>query len=434
MRVVDIIQKKRDGRENTAQEMEFLVQGGLQHSVPEYQLAAWLMAVFFRGLSPQELQSFTRILIDSGQVVDFADISAPKIDKHSTGGVGDKTSLILAPVVAAAGIAVPMMSGRGLGHTGGTLDKLESIPGFRTGLSLREFRETVGRHGLALIGQTAELAPADKMLYALRDVTGTVESVPLIVSSIISKKVAEGIDGLVLDVKTGCGAFMKNLEDSEELAARLVETGKSLGKRVVALITDMSQPLGCQVGNALEVREALATLAGRGPQDLTHLSLELSAHMLLLGGVASNIEEARSTAGKQIQNGGALQKFREIIEAQGGNPEVVENPNLLPSAPRVHEFFLRQSGYIAAVQADLIGKAAMVLGAGREDIESTIRPGVGIELMAKVGDPVDGSKTVARIHYEDSTQLKESLELMSAAYRVSKTRTPPPRLIQKVIL
>ena len=433
MQAVEIIRRKRDGLSNSSQEIRFLVSGAIQGHIPAYQLSAWLMAVFLHGMDEVETTALTEALIHSGQVLDFSRLPGVRVDKHSTGGVGDKTSLVIAPLVASAGVYVPMVSGRGLGHTGGTLDKLESIPGFRTNLSLDEFRDTVSQYGLALIGQTEEVAPADRMLYAIRDVTATVESIPLIVASIVSKKVAEGVDGLVLDVKTGHGAFMKRLSDSERLAQALVATCRKMNKKVVAVISDMSQPLGRMIGNALEVREAIDTLKGDGPEDLTYLCLELSAHMLMMGKRIEDVEEARSLARKQLESGAALEKFQQLVEIQGGNPRVVEQDDLLPKSKAVFEYRAELPGYLQEARAGLLGQAAMRLGAGRECIDSEINHAVGLQLMKKIGDRISPRECLLRVYYDDERRLKEALEVFAQAYTIGEQELAPPVLIQRVI-
>lgn len=433
MRAVDIIRKKREGEENSAEEIHFLISGALDRKIPDYQVSAWLMAVFFSGMTQAETVALTAALAGSGEVVDWSDLPGPTIDKHSTGGVGDKTSLVVAPTVAAAGVYVPKITGRGLGHTGGTLDKLESIPGFKADLSLPEFRGVVRRCGLSLVGQTASLAPADKMLYALRDVTATVESIPLIVASIISKKVAEGVDGVVLDVKTGHGAFMKDVGRSELLAENLVETGRRMGKRVVAVISDMSQPLGRKIGNALEVQECVETLKGGGSPDLVQVCQELAAHMLILGGKAADPEEGRSLAAEKLQSGAALAKFRALVEAQGGDPRSVDEPELLMGSPRVFEYTAEASGYLCEARADTLGRAAMLLGAGRERVDSRINHRVGLEMVKKVGDQVAEGETLVKVYYEEEKSLAEALRLLPHAYRVSAQPRPAPDLIRKVV-
>src|SRR3954469_10890697 len=343
MLVTDLIRRKRDGVELQRNEIEFLVNGYTRDEIPDYQMSAWLMAVLLRGMTRAELAALTETMLNSGQVLDFSELPAAKTDKHSTGGVGDKTSLIIAPIVAAAGLYVPMISGRGLGHTGGTLDKLESIPGFNVNLSVADFRRVLAHCGAGLIGQTAEIAPADKKLYALRDVTGTVESPYLICASIMSKKLAEGIDALVLDVKTGSGAFMKSEKDAVFLAELMVETGARMGKKMVALITDMAQPLGKMVGNALEIEESIDVLKGQGPEDLRELSLQLSAWMFKLGGRTKSVEEGYKLASDQIASGAACEKFREIIRLQGGDPKVIDDPARLPQPEHKINFTATQA-------------------------------------------------------------------------------------------
>src|SRR5579875_3676748 len=364
MRAVDIIRKKRDNHPLERAEIAAMVEGIANGSVADYQWAALLMAIVWRGMDATETAALTDAMIRSGTIVDLSAVPGRKVDKHSTGGVGDKTSLILAPMAAAAGVPVPMVSGRGLGHTGGTLDKLESIPGFRVDLDLRRYREVLSSCGLVMIGQTAEIAPADKFLYALRDATATVESIPLIAASIMSKKLAEGIDGLVLDVKTGDGAFLERLDDSRALARAMCEIGWGLGKAVVALITRMDQPLGRAVGNAVEVAESLACLRGEGPDDLVDLSIELAAEMVIMAGLAPSIDEARALCRRTIADGSALAIFGRLIAAQGGDPRVIDDPSLLPTARR--ELVLRSpiSGYVQTLEARPVGHATMLLGAG----------------------------------------------------------------------
>ena len=376
MRPLDIIRKKRDGGELSADEIQFLVRAYTNDEIPDYQMAAWLMAVLIRGMTGPELSALTSAMLHSGEVLDLSDLPGAKIDKHSTGGVGDKTSLIIAPVVAAAGVTVPMISGRGLGHTGGTLDKLQSIPGFNINLSLSEFRRVLKACGCGLIGQTAEIAPADKKLYALRDVTATVESPNLICASIMSKKLAEGIDGLVLDVKTGCGAFMKTEKDSVHLAELMVETGERMGKKMVALITDMDQPLGLKVGNALEVEECIEVMKGGGPADLLEVSIELSAWMFFLAGRSPSVDQGRRLASELIANQSALKKFREIITEQGGDASVIDDPKRLPQARHQSPFLSPSTGFVGSIQCEQVGVASLVLGGGREKKEDVIDPAV----------------------------------------------------------
>ncbi|HWF39576.1 MAG TPA: thymidine phosphorylase [Candidatus Acidoferrales bacterium] len=452
MRAVDIIRKKRDGQENSREEIALLVDGATHGTVPDYQLAAWLMAVVWRGMTPAESAALTEAMLRSGEVLDFSDIAGGKVDKHSTGGVGDKTSLVIAPVVAAADagtkpgraplqispvyvpmISVPMISGRGLGHTGGTLDKLESIPGFNVNLSLAEFRGVLEKCGCALIGQTPEIAPADKKLYALRDVTGTVESPYLICASIMSKKMAEGIDALVLDVKTGSGAFMKKRADAEYLAQLMVETGKRMGKKIVALLTDMSQPLGRKVGNALEVIECLEIMNGQGPHDLRDLCDELSAWMFLLGGRVATLDEGRSLAAEMIASGKALQKFREIIRLQGGDPRIVDDPSVLPKAQHIERVTAPRAGYVTAIQCEQVGIASMMLGGGREKMSDKIDPGVGLVLEKKIGDTVQAGETLCTVHYNSDARLAESLDLLAKSFEIGAQAPSPQQLVLKTI-
>ncbi|MBR0143854.1 MAG: thymidine phosphorylase, partial [Clostridia bacterium] len=360
-RMVDLIRKKRDGLPLTREEIRFFTEGYVNNEIPDYQASALLMAIWFRGMDRDEIAELTFAIRDSGEKIDFSDIKGVRADKHSTGGVGDKTSLVVAPVVASCGVKVAKISGRGLGHTGGTVDKLESIPGFRTDLSEREFMDVVNRTGIAIIGQSRDVAPADKKLYALRDVTSTVDSIPLIVSSIMGKKLAADDDVIVLDVKTGSGSFMKTEEESEKLAKLLVDTGKKAGKKVMALITDMDRPLGEYVGNALEVREAIETLKGRGPEDLREVSLALSGAILMLSGLAGTAEEGEKLACEAIASGAALRKLREMIEAQGGDPRVTEDGSLFGEAPVQKEIPAKKSGYIASMDTEAIGRASLLL-------------------------------------------------------------------------
>lgn len=435
MRAVEIIRKKRDGEANTPDEIAFIVQGCLGQSVPRYQVTAWLMAVYFQGLNESEIAALTSVILKSGTTIDPPSSAERRrrVDKHSTGGVGDKTSLVIAPTVAAAGVDVPMISGRGLGHTGGTLDKLESIPGFRTDLSLPRFLEGIERHGLSLIGQTPELAPADRLLYALRDVTATVESIPLIVSSIISKKVAEGIDGLVLDVKTGYGAFMKELDDSLVLARALVSAARGFEKKVVAVVSCMDQPLGSMIGNALEVREAVETLQGGGPADLRELCLTLSGHMLVLGGRATELDQGIELAAERISNGAALQRFSEAIEFQQGTPGIVDDPDLLPQALHRYHFRAPKNGYVAELRADFLGTAAMMLGAGRSRLEDEIDPAVGIELHGKTGDCISAKDLLLTVHYNEPGRLKAALPLIRSACKIAPEKPVSLPLIRDTI-
>ncbi len=434
LRVVDLIRKKRDGGELSADEIRYLISAYTQGAIPDYQVSAWLMAVVLKGMTPAELAALTDAMLHSGQVLDFSDLPGPKVDKHSTGGVGDKTSLIVAPIVAAAGVIVPMISGRGLGHTGGTLDKLESIPGYNVTLSLEDFRRVLATCNCSLIGQTAEIAPADKKLYALRDVTGTVESPALICASIMSKKLAEGIDGLVLDVKTGSGAFMKKEEDAVYLADLMVETGRRMGKKVVALITDMDQPLGRAVGNALEIEECIEVLRGKGPLDLRELCLELAAWMFFLAGRTTTLPLGRELAGELIANGSGLEKFREIVALQGGNGDVVDNTGLLPRAANRMAVVSPASGYLGAIQCEQVGIASVVLGGGREKKEDSVDPAVGLVLHKKVGDAVSAGEPLCMVYYNSDARLPEARRLLEQSYRIvpelAKTLRP---LVHRVI-
>jgi len=434
MRPLDLIRKKRDGGELSSDEIGFLVRAYTDDEIPDYQMAAWLMAVLIRGMSGPELSALTGAMLHSGEVLDLSDVPGPKVDKHSTGGVGDKASLIIAPIVAAAGVTVPMISGRGLGHTGGTLDKLQSIPGFNINLSLSEFRRVLKSCGCGLIGQTAEIAPADKKLYALRDVTATVESPNLICASIMSKKLAEGIDGLVLDVKTGSGAFMKTEADSAHLAELMVETGERMGKKMVALITDMDQPLGLKVGNALEVAECIELMNGEGPADLREVSVELAAWMLCLAGRTPTVDAGRALADALIRDRSALKKFREIVVQQGGDPTAIDDPRRLPQAQHRTPLLSRSSGFVDAIQCEQVGIASLVLGGGREKKEDTIDPAVGLVLHKKVGDPVQKGEPFCTVYYNSDARLGSARNLLQQAYGIAE-KPPAVRrpLIHRVI-
>ena len=425
MRTVDIIMKKRDGHALEREEILAFVQGATTGALPDYQASALLMAILLRGMTTQETAWLTDAMVHSGITVDLSDLPGVKVDKHSTGGVGDKTSLVLAPIAAACGVPVPMMSGRGLGHTGGTLDKLESIPGFRTALSLEEMRAALERDGCAMLGQTTQIAPADKTLYALRDVTGTVESIPLISASIMSKKIAEGIDALVLDVKTGSGAFMKTEADSRRLAESLVSIGNASGVRTEAVITDMDMPLGVAVGNALEVIECLEILKGHGAADLVDCSIELALRMLLLGKVASDRDDAEKRVRAAIASGAALERFRRIIEGQGGDPRVVDDYSLLPTAPSRHLVPATRAGYVARLDAELIGRASVLLGAGRDRVEDAVDPAVGIIILAKPGRQVSAGEPILELHYREQAKLDAALTLVSRAVTIGDA---PPAL------
>jgi pyrimidine-nucleoside phosphorylase len=433
MRAVDIIRKKRDAAELSRQEIEFLIEGATHDRIPDYQLAAWLMAVVWRGMTRAELAALTEAMLHSGVVLDFSDLAAPKVDKHSTGGVGDKTSLVIAPVVAAAGLYVPMISGRGLGHTGGTLDKLESIPGFNVSLSLKEFRSVLEACRCGLIGQTPEIAPADKRLYALRDVTSTVESPYLICASIMSKKMAEGIDALVLDVKTGDGAFMKKQADAEYLAELMVETGTRMGKKVVALITDMEQPLGRKVGNALEVEECIEIMDGKGPNDLRELCLELSAWMFVLGNRSKSVAEGKQLAAEMIASGRARDTFREIVHLQGGNSKVVDDPSLLPQARHRAQVLAKSAGFVTAIRCEQVGVASMMLGGGREKKEDAVDPGVGLVMEKKIGAAVKTGDALCTVHYNQDARLVHSVTLLEESFEIGPGAPPVSPLVRKII-
>ena len=419
MRLIDLIRKKRDGAELTGDEIGFIVAGYTAGDFPDYQISAWLMAVLLRGMSRVEIAALTGAMLNSGEVLDWSDLRARKVDKHSTGGVGHKTSLIIAPIAAAAGVFVPMISGRGLGHTGGTLDKLESIPGFNVNLSAKQMRSVLEQCGACLIGQTATIVPADKKMYALRDVTGTVESPALICASIMSKKLAEGIDALVLDVKTGSGAFMKKEADAVHLAELMVETGERMGKKVVALITDMDQPLGKYVGNALEVLECVEVLQGGGPSDLVDLSLDLAAWMIYLGERSSSVEEAKKLSASLIADGTAFKKFCDLTRLQGGDERALENPSLLPRAKNQEEILSSQNGYVSRMDCEKVGVASLVLGGGREKKEDTIDPAVGIVLHKKVGDKVSAGERLCTLHYNSAARLSEARSLIQSSYSFS---------------
>jgi pyrimidine-nucleoside phosphorylase/thymidine phosphorylase len=425
MRAVDIIRKKRDGDELSSEEIAWMVAGIDRRDVADYQWSALLMAILKMGMSDRETAALTDAMMRSGSIVDLSSIPGPKIDKHSTGGVGDKTSLILAPIAAAAGVLVPMVSGRGLGHTGGTLDKLEAIPGFRVDLDLEQYKSVLARCGLVLIGQTAEIAPADRFLYALRDATATVESMPLITASIMSKKLAEGIDGLVLDVKCGNGAFLQAESEARQLARMMVQIGEAMGKRVVALVTRMDQPLGRAVGNAVEVAESIACLKGEGPEDLMELSIELAAQMVLMGRCAATIGAARAICRAAVEGGQALEKFRALVEAQGGDSRIVDDPLLLPDARLRIDVASPRSGFVRELAARPIGQAAMLLGAGRDRVDSTIEPAVGVILGKKVGDPVHEGESLCTVLVNDDSSLHEVLPLVEEAYVIG--HEPPSR-------
>ncbi|MED0679242.1 pyrimidine-nucleoside phosphorylase [Aneurinibacillus thermoaerophilus] len=428
MRMVDLIEKKRDGKELSKAEIDFIIQGYTKGDIPDYQMSALAMVIFFRDMTQEERAHLTMAMVESGDQIDLSAIEGIKVDKHSTGGVGDTTTLVLAPLVASLGVPVAKMSGRGLGHTGGTIDKLESVPGFHVEIDNQQFNELVNKNKVAVVGQSGNLTPADKKLYALRDVTATVNSLSLIASSIMSKKIASGADAIVLDVKTGSGALMKELEQARELARTMVDIGNRVGRQTMAIISDMSQPLGYAVGNALEVKEAIDTLRGHGPKDLEELCLTLGSYMVYLGGKAQSPEEARERLKEAIANGQALEKFKTFLSAQGGDASVIDDPSRLPTAKYVFEVAAPAEGYIASIQADRIGTAAMLLGAGRTTKDSAIDLAVGAVLRKKVGDTVQKGEPLVAIHSnrEDIADVKRMIE---DAYRITPDAVSAPPLI-----
>jgi pyrimidine-nucleoside phosphorylase len=434
MRAVDLIRKKRDSAQHSRDEIDFLIAGYTRGEIPDYQMAAWLMAVWLRGMSRSELAALTEAMLYSGEVLDFSELPGKKVDKHSTGGIGDKTSLILAPIVAAAGLVVPMISGRGLGHTGGTLDKLEAIPGFNVNLSLEQFRSVLRECGMGLIGQTKEIAPADKKIYALRDATSTVENIGLICASIMSKKLAEGIDALVLDVKVGSGAFMKREEEAAELAEVMIETGKRMGKKVVALITDMDQPLGHAAGHANEVIECIEVLSGGGPADLRELSVELSAWMFYLGERAKSVEEGRRLAESMIGSGQAKERFKQCIRLQGGDDRVVDEPARLIAARNHYAVTSPASGYICGTNCQQFGIALAILGGGREKKEDAIDHAVGVHFHKRIGDRVEKDEPLATIRYNSDARLAEAKALIAENYFIAREAPVGKRpLIRRIL-
>ena len=429
MKTVDLIRKKRDGEKLSREEIQFLIDGYVGGEIPDYQVSALLMAVYFKGMDDEETAILTDVMANSGTMLDLSKMKGFPVDKHSTGGVGDTTSLVLIPLLAAAGLTVAKLSGRSLGHTGGTIDKLESIPGFRTDLSREEFLSLVERTGLALADHTEDMVPADRLLYELRDVTSTVDSLPLIVSSIMSKKIAGGARGIVIDVKTGSGAFLKKLEDSRHLAQALVAIGVHLGRKISALITDMSQPLGYMVGNALEVREAIDTLQGHGPQDLEDLCCALGAELVLFSGELSNHSEATEHLRKLLHDGSALEKFVQMVKNQGGNPAVVDDLNLLPTASKQIEVPAPQTGIVANLDALSIGRAANLLGAGRFTKDDVIDPAVGIEVVRKVGEHVNKGEPLAILHVNSEANLEQAKQMVVQAYTIADDEVNAPKLI-----
>lgn len=433
LRAVDIIRKKRDGEALSAEEIDVFVACATSGAWPEYQTSALLMAIFLKGMNPQETARLCAAMVYSGVKLDLSDIPGVKVDKHSTGGVGDKTSLILAPLAAACGAVVPMMSGRGLGHTGGTLDKLESIPGFRVGLSLPEFRAILAKVGCAMIGQTAEVAPADKVLYALRDVTGTVECIPLIASSIMSKKIAEGISALVMDVKCGLGAFMKDRDQARKLAETIVAIGTGNGVKTRALLTCMDEPLGNLIGNSLEIIESIETLKGRGPADLEMLSVELTANMLELGGQASSLDQAREKVRAAIRSGAGLEKLRQLITEQGGDANVLDDYKRLPTAPQRTVYKAERSGFVSRLHAERLGRATMLLGAGRNRVEDSVDHSAGGMVLAKCGQAIKAGDPLFELHYRDGTNLHAAMELVKSACRIDDRPPHVPPLILETL-
>lgn len=433
MRTVDIIQKKKNGDVLSQQEIDFLVQGYTKGEIPDYQMSAFLMAVYFKGMNKEEIADLTMSFVNSGDKVDLSPIHGIKVDKHSTGGVGDKISLIVIPLVASVGIPVAKMSGRGLGHTGGTIDKLESIEGFKTDLTSEEFISNVNTHKMAIVGQSANLTPADKKIYALRDVTATVDSIPLIASSIMSKKIASGSDAIVLDVKIGSGAFMKSLDEAKELGRTMVDIGKSLNRNTIAVITDMSQPLGHEVGNANEIKEAIDVLKGNGAEDETTVALTIASYMTVLGGAFTDNDTAYKELQTIIKSGKAVEKLKELIKIQGGNPDVIDNPDKLPQAKNHIEVKASSNGYVKSIDAEKIGISAMLLGAGRKTKEDKIDFSAGITLIKKVGDKVNTNDTICILH-TNLDDTRESENMIRSAYSFSDVQVNPPKHIYDVII
>ncbi len=433
MKAYDLILKKRQGLALNKEEIEFLIEGYTKDEIPDYQMSAWAMAVFFQGMTPEETAYLTTAMVNSGETLAWNEIAGKVVDKHSTGGVGDKTSIVLAPLMAAAGIPFAKMSGRGLGHTGGTLDKLESFQGFRIDLSREEISKNVNEIGVVLSGQTADLVPADGKLYALRDVTATVESIPLIASSIMSKKIASGADAIVLDVKVGKGAFMKSLDDAVKLSEAMVDIGKRLDRSMTAVLSQMEEPLGNMVGNALEIKEAIDTLAGKGPEDLRELVLVIGSYLMVLGEYRDNREAAYEELALLLDNGKALEKFKEMVKAQGGDIAEVDNPELLPKAKDVIPFTASRAGYVAELDALAVGRAAMSLGAGRQKKGDPIDLGVGIEVVRKTGDMVAEGDVLAYIHSNDEKKTIEAMKELDLAYVLSEKEQEKLPLVYRII-
>ena len=433
MRMYDIIEHKKKGKALSKEEIHFVIEGYTKGTIPDYQVSALMMAIYFQGMTLEETATLTMEMAQSGDEMDLSPIEGIKVDKHSTGGVGDKTTIVLAPLVAAVGGKVAKMSGRGLGHTGGTIDKLESFKGFKVELSEEAFFEQVNQHHIAVVGQSGELAPADKKLYALRDVTATVDNMSLIASSIMSKKIASGADAICLDVKCGTGAFMKNLEDAKALAQAMVDIGNHVGRHTMAVVSDMNQPLGFAVGNALEVIEAIETLKGNGPADLTKLTTTLASYMLVMGKVCENVEAAKKAVQEVIENGQAIAKLQEWVSLQGGDAKAVLDYSLLPQARYQKEVILEGEGYVSGMEAESVGKAALVLGAGRETKESTIDLAVGIVIHKKIGDTVAKGESVATIYYNDLAKCEAAQAILKSAYTLSASKVKPQTLIYEII-
>lgn len=433
MRMYDIIMKKRNGEELTTEEINYFIEGYTKGEIPDYQVSALMMAVYFKKMNKRETADLTKAMVSSGETIDLSGIKGIKVDKHSTGGVGDTTTLILGPIVAAAGVPVAKMSGRGLGHTGGTIDKLEAFKGFSVDMPIEKFTENVNNIKIAIGGQTANLAPADKKLYSLRDVTATVDNISLIAGSIMSKKIASGADAIILDVKTGSGAFMKEDRSAFELAKEMVDIGNSVGRNTIAVITDMDQPLGYAVGNSLEVKEAIDTLRGEGPEDLTELCLTLGSYMLVLGEKAKNPEEARKILQNIINSGKGIEKLKELVKAQGGDSYLVDSPSLFENAAIVKKVTIKDSGFVKGIKADDIGKAALVLGAGRETKESKIDLSVGIVLHKKIGDFVRNGESIATIHANNDEKFKLAMEMILKAYEISTEKVELRPLIKGIV-
>ncbi|MFJ7725482.1 pyrimidine-nucleoside phosphorylase [Neobacillus sp. NPDC097160] len=432
MRMVDLIEKKRDGQELATDEIKFIINGYTDGSIPDYQVSALTMAIYFKGMTERERADLTMAMVESGDQIDLSQIEGIKVDKHSTGGVGDTTTLVLGPLVAALGVPIAKMSGRGLGHTGGTIDKLEAVEGFHVEIENNEFIDLVNKNKIAVIGQSGNLTPADKKLYALRDVTATVDSIPLIASSIMSKKIAAGADAIVLDVKTGAGAFMKTLDDSRELAKAMVRIGNNVGRRTMAVISDMSQPLGFAIGNALEVKEAIDTLKGEGPEDLTDLCLTLGSHMVYLAEKAGTLEEARTMLENVIKDGSALDKLKVFLSSQGGDASIVDDPSKMPQAKYIYELEAKENGYVAEIIADEVGTAAMLLGAGRATKESVIDLAVGLVLRKKIGDQVKEGESLVTI-YSNFENVEEVKQKLYENIKISTSKVEAPILVHEEI-